>query len=160
MEKEVVLTPEGLKKIQAELEYLRTVKRKEVADRIREALDFGDPWENPEYESAKNEQAFVEGRILTLEKMLQNVRVVAGEDVPHNVVSVGTRVRMRDLESGDEVEYTIVGAAEADPAQARISYESPVAQALLGHKVGDRVRIEVPAGALEYEILGVQGAEA
>lgn len=155
MEKEVVLTNEGWQRLQAELEYLRAVKRKEVAEKIREALDFGDPWENPEYESAKNEQAFVEGRILTLENMLSKARVVQEKPPVSDEIQLGSRVKLRDLATGEEFSYLIVGANEADPLQGRISYLSPVGQAILGHKAGEKVRVNVPAGALEYEIIEV-----
>lgn len=158
LDKDVVLTQEGLRKLEAELEYLRTVRRKEVTGRIRESLEFGDPWENPEYESAKNEQAFVEGRILTLENMLRNARVINSKETRRDVVSLGSSVKLRDMETADEFECVIVGSAEADPFQHKISYKAPVAKAILGHKVGDRVKVEAPAGPIEYEILTIQTA--
>ncbi|WP_126424743.1 transcription elongation factor GreA [Brevibacillus marinus] len=154
-EKEVILTPEGLAKLEQELEDLKTVKRKEVAARIKEAISYGDISENSEYEEAKNEQAFIEGRILTLEKMLRNARIITNEDVDTGIVSVGATVRLKDLEFGDIVEYTIVGSAESDPLNNKISNESPVGQALLGRKKGEIVDVQVPAGVIKYEILDI-----
>ncbi|MFD2369685.1 MULTISPECIES: transcription elongation factor GreA [Brevibacillus] len=154
-EKEVILTPEGLAKLEQELEDLKTVKRKEVAARIKEAISYGDISENSEYEEAKNEQAFIEGRILTLEKMLRNARIITNEDVDTGVVSVGSRVRLKDLEFGDIVDYTIVGSAESDPMNNKISNESPVGQALLGKAKGAIVDVNVPAGVIQYEILDI-----
>lgn len=156
---EFVLTPEGARRLKEELEYLRTVKRKEVTQRIRESLDFGDAWENPEYEAAKAEQAFVEGRIAELEKMLRSARVIEADRTAaggeQDRVRVGSRVRLLDLESGEHEEYTIVGSAEADPGQNRISNRSPVAQALLGHRVGEVVTVEAPGGLIRYRIEAV-----
>ncbi len=151
-EKETFLTPDGLRRLEEELEYLKTTKRKEVAERIKQAKAFGDLSENSEYEDAKNEQAFVEGRILVLEQMLRNARVIQG-DGAKGQVEVGSRVRVRDLGTGEECEYWIVGSAEADPAQARISNESPVGRALLGRRPGDVVEVQVPAGSLRLEVL-------
>lgn len=158
-EKEVILTPGGLKKLEEELEELKSVKRREVAERIKEAISFGDISENSEYEEAKNEQAFIEGRIITLEKMLRNARVISGEDVNIEVVSVGATVTLKDLEFGDEVEYTIVGSAESDPLNNKISNESPVGQALLGRKINDIVDVSVPDGIIQYKILDIKLAE-
>jgi len=155
-EKEVILTPEGLAKLEQELEDLKTVKRKEVAARIKEAISYGDISENSEYEEAKNEQAFIEGRILTLEKMLRNARIITNEDVDTGVVSVGATVTLKDLEFGDIVEYTIVGSAESDPMNNKISNESPVGQALLGKSKGSTVDVHVPAGVIQYEILDIK----
>ncbi|MGE5554193.1 MAG: transcription elongation factor GreA [Betaproteobacteria bacterium] len=157
---ETVLTAEGLRKLVAELEHLRNVRRAEVANRIREALEFGDAWENPEYEAAKTEQAFVEGRIAELENLVRSAKVIDGSVDPHDVVALGSCVRLRDCATGDEFEYCIVGSAEADPFKNRISNQSPVARALLGHRVGERVRAQVPAGLVEYEILAVHPPEA
>lgn len=154
-EKEVLLTPEGLAKLEKELEHLKTVKRREVAARIKQALEFGDISENSEYDDAKNEQAFVEGRIATLEKTLRNARVIDEETIDTRVVAVGAKVRLKDLEYGDEFEYVIVGSAEADPAAARISNESPVGQAIIGKKAGVVVEVEAPAGILKYKILEI-----
>jgi transcription elongation factor GreA len=154
-----VLTGEGLRLLVAELDYLRGVRRLEVAGRIREALEFGDAWENPEYEEAKTEQAFVEGRIAELETLLHSAKLVNEASPAGDVVALGTWVRLRDLESGEENEYCIVGALEADPFKSRISNMSPVAQAILGHRVGERVAAQVPAGLLQFEIIGVRPAE-
>lgn len=155
-EKEVFLTREGLQKLEEELEHLKAVKRREVAERIKEAIGYGDLSENSEYEEAKNEQAFIEGRIITLEKMLRNARVISQADVDQGVVSVGTTVKLKDLEFGDIVDYTIVGSAESDPANNKISNESPVGQALLGKTKGAVVDVQVPAGVIQYEILDIK----
>ena len=156
IEKEVFLTREGLQKLEEELEYLKAHKRREVADRIKEAIGYGDLSENSEYEEAKNDQAFIEGRIITLEKMLRNARVISQEDMDQGVVSVGTTVKLKDLEFGDAVEYTIVGSAESDPANNKISNESPVGQALLGKTKGAIVEVSVPAGMIQFEILDIK----
>lgn len=155
-EKEVILTPEGLSKLEQELEDLKTVKRKEVAARIKEAISYGDISENSEYEEAKNEQAFIEGRILTLEKMLRNARIITNEDVDTNVVSVGSTVTLKDIEFGDVFEYTIVGSAESNPLENKISNESPVGMALLGKSKGTIVEVHAPAGTIQYEILDIK----
>lgn len=154
-EKEVFLTAEGLKNLEEELEHLKSVKRREVAERIKEAIGYGDLSENSEYEESKNEQAFIEGRIITLEKMLRNARVITAENANQGVVTVGTTVKLKDLEYGDIVDYTIVGSAESDPANNKISNESPVGQALLGKTKGATVDVQVPAGVIQYEILDV-----
>lgn len=154
-EKEVLLTPGGLKKLEAELEHLKSYRRKEIADRIKQAISFGDISENSEYEEAKNEQAFVEGRILTLEKTLRNAQVI-DSDSDDEVVALGAWVRLKDLEETDEVEYEIVGSPEADPGNFRISNESPLGKAVLGQKAGSVVEINVPAGLLRYEITGIR----
>lgn len=156
MEKEIFLTPEGLKKTEEELDHLRIVRRREVAERIKQALEFGDISENSEYEDAKNEQAFVEGRIITLEKMLRNAKIIDQVDVNVSAVSVGSTVKLKDVEFNEEEEFTIVGSAEADPAASKISNQSPVGKALLGHKVGEVVVIQVPAGNIQYEILDIR----
>jgi len=154
-EKEVILTVEGLKKLEQELEHHKSVKRREVAERIKEAISFGDISENSEYEDAKNEQAMIEGRILTLEKMLRNARLIDESDVHTDVVSIGSIVKIKDMELGDEIEYTIVGSAEADPSDNKISNESPVGKAILGQKKGSTVEVTVPAGLLKYKILKI-----
>jgi len=151
-DKEVILTVDGLHKLEKELEYLKTVRRREVAERIKQAIEFGDITDNSEYEDAKNEQGFIEGRILTIEKMLRNARVLNDSDVQTDQVSLGSQVVLKDLESGEKVQYTIVGSAEADPAAYKISNESPVGQALMGKKAGEEVEIKVPAGILRYRI--------
>src|SRR5262250_777011 len=136
-EKETILTPEGLRKLEEELDLLKTVKRKEVAERIKQSKEFGDLMENSEYEDAKNEQAFIEGRILMVEGMLRNAKVINNHDVRSDVVTVGSTVRLED-ETGEELSYTIVGSPEADPVHDRISNESPVGRALLGRRRGER----------------------
>ncbi len=155
-EKEVLLTPAGLANLEEELEHLKSVKRKEVAERIKIAISYGDLSENSEYEDAKNEQAFVEGRIITLEKMLRNARLINEEEVDTGVVSVGSTVRLRDIEFAEDVEYHIVGSAESDPSQNKISNESPVGRALLGKSVGSMVEVNVPAGTIQYEVLDIR----
>lgn len=154
-EKKVVLTYEGLKKREEELEDLKTVKRKEVAEKIKEARGQGDLSENAEYDAAKDEQAEIEARIATLEKMLKNAEVIDEEDVKSDVITIGSRVLVYDKEFEEEVEYAIVGSAEADPMQNLISNESPVGVGLLGHKVGETVQIEVPDGFIEFEIRAI-----
>jgi len=155
IEKEIVLTPSGLKRIEQELEHLRTVHRREVADRIRDSKQFGELSENSEYEDAKTEQAFVEGRILELKRVLQNAHVIEEDEIHTDVVGVGSRVTVRDTETDDEWEYTIVGSVEADPSESRISNESPVGEALMDKKVGDIVDVQTPAGAARYEIVKI-----
>ena len=155
MEKDVILTKDGLKKLEEELEELRTVKRTEVADRIKEAIAFGDISENSEYDDAKNEQAFIEGRIITLEKMLRNVKVIDDDVRVEGIVSIGSTIKVKDLEFDEVLEYKLVGTVEADPMNNKISNESPVGQSIIGHKAGDIVEVEVPIGVLKYEILEV-----
>src|SRR5690554_1762217 len=154
--KEVLLTPEGLKKLEAELEELKTVKRREVAQRISASLEFGDISENAEYDDAKREQAFVEGRIITLEKLLRNAKIInTDDDDDETVVSIGKKITLKDLQTQDIVEYQLVGSAEADPAALKISNESPVGQAILGKTCGTIVEVEVLDGVLQYEIVKV-----
>jgi transcription elongation factor GreA len=155
MDKEVILTYDGLKKLEGELDQLKSVKRREVAERIKQALAFGDISENAEYDEAKNEQAFVEGRIATLEKMLKNAKVIDDDDIKTDVVSIGCRVTVKDLEFDDQVEYTLVGSAEADPMNLKISNESPVGRALLGGKAGETVQVVVPDGVIKYQIIEI-----
>ncbi|MGE5589215.1 MAG: transcription elongation factor GreA [Bacillota bacterium] len=154
-EKEVILTVEGLKKMEQELEHLKTVRRREVAERIKQAREFGDISENSEYEDAKNEQAFIEGRILTLEKMLRNARVVDEADLNPNVVSIGSTVRLKDLEYNDTMEVTLVGSSEANPDDHKISNESPVGKAILGKKAGNVVEVTTPGGVMKFKILAI-----
>ncbi len=153
--KEVVLTQNGLKKLEDELLYLKSVKRRKVAARIKTAISFGDLSENSEYEDAKNEQAFVEGRILTLEKMLRNARLI-GNESNKEVVDFGVTVRLKDLESNEELQFTIVGSAESDPADNKISNESPVGRAIFGSPVGTVIEVKVPAGMMRYQILEIK----
>lgn len=154
-EKEVILTEEGLKKLEQELEYLKSVKRREIAERIKQAIEFGDISENSEYEDAKNEQAFIEGKIITLEKKLRNAKVIDKNEVDTNAVSIGSKVLLKDLEYGDEFEYILVGSMEADPTANKISNESPVGKAILGKAKDTIVEVNVPAGVLKYQILDI-----
>ncbi|MBP2645123.1 MAG: transcription elongation factor GreA [Firmicutes bacterium] len=156
-EKQIILTAEGLKKIEQKLDHLKSVRRREVAERIKQAIEFGDISENSEYEDAKNEQAFIEGEILTLEKMLRNAKLIDEDEISAEVVSLGSTVVLKDLEFGDDLEYTIVGSAEADPTEFKISNESPVGEAIMGQKVGSVVEVHVPAGTLKYEIMDIKG---
>lgn len=155
-EKEVILTQEGLKKLEEELEHLKSVKRREVAERIKVAIGYGDISENSEYEDAKNEQAFIEGRILTLEKMLRNARIINNDDVDTDTVSIGSIVTVEDLEMKETIEYSIVGTAESDPFQNKISNESPVGKALLGKRKDSVVDVQVPAGVIQYKIIDIK----
>ncbi len=153
--KEVLLTYEGLKKLEEELELLKGERRKEIAERIKQALAFGDISENSEYDEAKNEQAQNEVRIMQLEAMLKNASIIDEDEIDTKVVNLGAKVKIRDIKSKDEYDYQIVGSTEADPASNRISNESPVGSALLGHKVGDTVDIEVPGGKLKFKIVNI-----
>lgn len=153
--KEVLLTYEGLKKLEEELELLKGEKRKEIAERIKQALAFGDISENSEYDEAKNEQAQNEVRIMQLETMLKNATIIDEDEVDTKVVNLGAKVKIRDIKSKDEYDYQIVGSTEADPASNRISNESPVGSALLGHKVGDTVDIDVPGGKIKFKIVNI-----
>jgi len=153
--KQVVLTYEGLEKLENELEYLKTIKRKEVAEKIKQAMSFGDLSENSEYDEAKNEQASVEVRIVQLENMLKNAKVIDEDEIDTNIVSMGSKVKVLDMEDNKEFEYTIVGSTEADPSQSKISDESPVGKQLIGRSVGDVVEVVVPAGTLKFQILSI-----
>lgn len=154
-EKELLVSQEGLKKLEKELEHLKTVKRREVAERIKTAREFGDISENSEYEDAKNEQAFIEGRIQTIEKMLRQARVVDQEGLDPEVVHIGSRVTVRDLGEQVDEEYQIVGSAEADPSKSRISIESPVGKALMGARAGQRVEVKAPIGTIRFEVVKI-----
>ncbi len=145
------LTPEGLKKLEDELEYLKTVRRAEVAQRLHDAMAEGEVEENPEYEDAKNEQAFVEGRILEIETILANAVLIENKG-PSNEVRLGSKVTITELGSGSKEHYIIVGSAEADPANGRISNESPLGRALLGHKVNDVVSVQAPEGEIKFKV--------
>lgn len=149
---ELLLTKGGLEKLENELNHLRTVKRKEIAARIKEAISYGDITDNSEYEDAKNEQAFVEGRIITLEKMLRRARILEKDESNDEHVALGSIVKLRETNSNREYEYTIVSTAEADPTEMKISNESPVGKAIFGLGVGDKVEVKVPAGTFNYEI--------
>ncbi len=154
-EQDVILTREGLEQLEDELENLRSVKRAEVKERLKEAIALGDLSENSEYDDAKNEQAFMEGRILELEKMIRNAKVIEDDVQQEGVISVGSLVKVRDIEFDEISEYRLVGTVEADPMNNRISNESPVGRALLGHKAGETVNVEVPAGIIKMEILEI-----
>jgi len=155
-EKEVILTAEGLIKLEDELEQLKSVKRREIAERIKVAIGYGDISENSEYEDAKNEQAFIEGRVITLEKMLRNARIINSDDIETDVVSIGSKVNVKDMEYGETIEYTIVGTAESNPSENKISNESPVGKAILGKKKGAVVDVTVPAGVIQYKIIDIK----
>lgn len=156
VEKQELLTQDGYNKLEEELEYLKTVKRKEITEKIKVALGYGDLSENSEYDEAKNDQAFTEGRIIQLENMLKNAVVVDESEIPKDKVSVGSIVKVMDYEFDEEVEYTIVGSAEADPMNFKISNESPVGSALIGKKVGDVVEVAVPSGVSKFEVLEIR----
>ena len=156
--KEVILTPEGYEKLKQEIDLLSTDKRREVADRIRVAREFGDISENAEYDDAKNEQAMLEHKIAQLEERLLNARVIDAGDVDLSVVSVGAKVRLRDVDANQTVEYVIVGSAEANPAEAKLSNESPVGKAIIGKKKGETVEVVAPRGSMKYKILDIQAA--
>jgi len=158
MEKDVPLTRDGYEKLKQTLEELETVKRRAVADRIREAREFGDISENSEYDDAKNEQALLESRILRLKEQLRAARVVDTSDVSTDVVAVGTKVKVEYVDDGDKVEYVIVGSAEADPAQNKLSNESPVGRAVIGHKKGEVVEVAAPAGSIKLKIVSIKAA--
>jgi transcription elongation factor GreA len=146
MQRDVLLTPEGLDKLKDEIEHLSTVKRREVAERIKEAREFGDISENSEYDDAKNEQAMLEARIASLEEKLRSASVIDASELDSNVVRVGSLVSVKDEGSGKSLKYTIVGSTEADPSENRLSNESPVGKALLGRKKGDSVKVTLPNG--------------
>ena len=156
--KEVILTPEGYEKLKVEIDTLSTEKRREVADRIRVAREFGDIAENAEYDDAKNEQALLEHRIATLEERLRNARVLSKKDVAKDVVSVGSKVRLRDIAARQTFEYRIVGSAEANPTENKLSNESPVGKAIIGRKKGETVEVEAPRGAMKFKILEIKAA--
>jgi transcription elongation factor GreA len=150
-----MLTEEGLKQLQEEVDFLSTVKRDEVAERIREARDFGDISENSEYDDAKNEQAMLEHRISVLQEKLRRARVIKESDIDTDKVSIGSTVTLKDKERGEVRVYTLVGSAEADPSKAKLSNESPVGQAIIGKRVGDVVTVPVPVGSLSYEVIAI-----
>ena len=157
--KQVILTQEGLAKLEKELEELKSVKRKEIAEKIKVALSFGDLSENSEYDEAKNEQAIMEARIADIEVTLKNVKVIDESELSNESIHVGSKVEVRVSNSGtgktNICNYKIVGSNEADPLSGNISDESAVGKALLKHKIGDKVEVEVPAGVIEYEVLAI-----
>ena len=158
MQKDVLLTPEGLEKLKAEIEYLSNEKRREVAERIKEAREFGDISENSEYDDAKNEQAMLEARIASLEDKLRSASVINAAELSADVVRVGSAVSVKD-DAGKSLQYTIVGSTEANPSENRLSNESPVGKALLGHKKGDTVTVQLPSGkARELQITKIDVA--
>ncbi|MDR0434680.1 MAG: transcription elongation factor GreA [Gracilibacteraceae bacterium] len=153
--KEVILTVDGMKKMEEELDLLKTQRRKEVAGRLKQAIEFGDISENSEYEDAKNEQAFIEGRIITLEEMLRNARVI-DDNEDRDAVTLGSTVLLRDMENAVEETYMIVGSAEADPMSNKISNESPVGKAVLGQNKGSVIEVVAPVGAISYQIVDIR----
>ena len=155
MAKAVLLTSEGLKTLQEELENLKTVTRNEIAEKIKIARGFGDLSENSEYDEAKNEQAKIEARIVELEAMLKNAQVIDDMAVNEGVITIGCTVKLYDVEFDEEVVYTIVGSAESNPQEYKISDESPVGAALIGHSAGDEVTVSCEAGHLKFKILDV-----
>ncbi|NMA94780.1 MAG: transcription elongation factor GreA [Clostridiales bacterium] len=154
--REILLTLQGIKRLEEELIHLKTVRRREVAQRIKQALAFGDLSENAEYDEAKNEQAFIEGRIVSLENMLKNAKIIDDEDIQTDTVSVGCTVNLLDVEFDEIIEYTIVGSAEANPSENKISNESPVGKALLGKRVGDEVAVNAPDGVVPFKVLEIK----
>ena len=158
MDKKNILTYEGLKKLEDELEDLKVVKRKEVSQKIKEAREQGDLSENAEYDAAKDEQRDIEARIEELEKILKNAEVVLDEEIDLDKISIGCLVRVLDVEYDEEEEYKLVGSSEASSLQNKISNESPFGQALIGAKVGDIVEVEAPAGVIKYKVLSIHRA--
>jgi transcription elongation factor GreA len=156
--KEVILTAEGYEKLKQEIEFLQTDKRREVAERIRVAREFGDIAENAEYDDAKNEQAMLEHKIAQLEERLLSARVITKKEISKDTVSVGSKVRLRDVAARQTFEYHIVGSAEANPAENKLSNESPVGKAIMGHKKGDVVEVAAPRGTTKFKILEIKAA--
>ncbi|AQQ52937.1 transcription elongation factor GreA [Planococcus lenghuensis] len=154
-EKQYPMTIDGKRKLEEELDFLKTVKRKEVVERIKVARSFGDLSENSEYDSAKEDQAFVEGRISTLESMIRNAVIIEDDEQNNGVVSLGKTVTFVEIPDGDKEEYTIVGSAEADPIEGKISNDSPIAKSLIGRGVGEKVKVLTPGGEMEIEILSI-----
>ncbi|MGI6538981.1 MAG: transcription elongation factor GreA [Caldicoprobacterales bacterium] len=154
--RETILTPEGVAKLEQELQRLKTIRRKEIADRIKQAITFGDLSENSEYDEAKNEQAFNEGRIVALENLLKNAKIIDDEDISTDVVSIGSTVKLLDVELDEVIEYTIVGSAEADPAKNKISNQSPIGSSIIGKTEGDVVEVAVPDGTITLKILEIK----
>lgn len=155
MQKQTILTSDGLKKLENELEELKTKTRKDVASKIKTAISFGDLSENSEYDEAKNEQAMVEARISQIEAMLKNAKIVDSDQLSNDIVEIGSKVRLKDASDGEVFEYRIVGSMEANPMEGRISDESPVGKSLLGRKIGELVETETPSGVVKYEILDI-----
>jgi transcription elongation factor GreA len=153
--KEFLLTEEGLEKIKQELELLKTQKRHEVAQRLKEAISQGDLSENSEYDAAKEEQAFIETRIVTLENIIRNAKLISPENQDKNVVHVGSKVTIQELPDGDTEIYTIVGTAESDPFSGKISNESPIGAELIGKKVGETIQVPAPSGAIQFKVVQI-----
>ena len=153
-----LVTPEGLEKLHRELAYLTEVRRKQIADRIRQAREFGDISENSEYDDAKNEQYLLERRIGELQRKVRNVRVVDPSEAEQDAVDLGTRVTLRVVDGGQERTFQIVGANESDPGSGKLSHASPVGKAVLKKKVGEKVTVSTPRGSTEYEIVNVEAA--
>lgn len=153
--KEVLLTEEGLAKIKQELEHFRIHKRHEVAERLKEAIAQGDLSENAEYDAAKEEQAFVESRIITLENMIRNAKIIVPDNKDKNIVSIGSKVTIQELPEGDTESYSIVGSAESDPLSGKISNESPIGSELIGKKVGETVTVPAPSGTIQFKIVKI-----
>ena len=158
MVKEVLLTPEGYQKLKEEIEFLSNERRREVAERIKQAREFGDITENSEYDDAKNEQAMLEHRIAQLEERLASARVIEAEEITTDVVAIGTRVRLKDIDANETLEYFIVGSAEANPAEHKLSNESPVGKAIIGRKKGETVEVTAPRGSLTFKIMDIKAA--
>jgi len=160
-DEKIILTKEGYETLEKELKYLKTVKRKEVAEKINQALAFGDLSENAEYEEAKNEQAFIEGRILILEEKLMKATIVEDKSGGNSErVHLGVRVMLENLDNGKQIEYSIVDSVGANPSLQKISFESPLAQALIGKTKGDEVELKVPAGMVRYRVIDIRKKEA
>ncbi|GIN38593.1 MULTISPECIES: transcription elongation factor GreA [Heyndrickxia] len=155
-EKVFPMTQAGKEKLEQELEYLKTVKRKEVVERIKIARSFGDLSENSEYDSAKEEQAFVEGRVTTLENMIRNAKIIEDDGSSSDTVTLGKSVTFVELPDGDEETYTIVGSAEADPFEGKISNDSPIAKSLLGKKIDEEVTVQTPGGEMKVKIVSIK----
>jgi transcription elongation factor GreA len=155
---EIVLTPDGYEKLKQEIDYLSGEKRREIAERIRIAREFGDISENAEYDDAKHEQALLEHKISTLNERLRHARVLDASEVSSDVVSIGTHVQLEDVDAGETIEYHIVGSAEADPAGNKLSNESPVGKAIIGRKKGETVEVAAPRGSLKFKILDIRAA--
>ena len=155
MSKEVLMTPDGLKKIEEELDHLKSVRRKEIAEKIKAALAFGDISENAEYDEAKNEQAELEKRIMKLEGIVGNVKLIDESEIKKDEVSIGSTVTVKDIEFDEVMEYSIVGPTEADPYENKISNESPVGKALIGKRVGETIEVQVPDGFAKFQIVKI-----
>ena len=156
VEKQELLTQDGYNKLEEELEYLKTVKRKEVAERLKVAISFGDLSENAEYDEAKDEQAKLEEQILKLDEKLRKAVIIDESQIDLDIVMVGSIVKLYDFDFDEEIEYSIVGSAEADPFEGKISNESPVGKALLGARVGEVVEVQVPDGANKFKVLDIR----